>query len=64
MDDGNCFLDQRKSADGGTLATMEYNNGISVLQNTQKILHRAMGMLTCGVVLIHDNVHPHTAACT
>jgi hypothetical protein len=30
---------------------------------TLKVLHRAMGMLTYGV-LLHDNVHPHTAART
>jgi glycine cleavage system protein P-like pyridoxal-binding family len=36
---------------------------------TLKKLHRAIqnkrrGMLTSGVVLLHDNTHPHTAACT
>jgi hypothetical protein len=36
---------------------------------TLKNLYRAIqnkrhGMLICGVVLLHDNARPHTAACT
>jgi hypothetical protein len=36
---------------------------------TLKLLHRASqnkrhGMLTSGVMLLHDNVRPHTATCT
>jgi hypothetical protein len=31
---------------------------------TLKKLSRAMGMLTFGVVLLHCNARPHTAACT
>jgi transposase len=31
---------------------------------TLQVLRRVMGMLTYGVVLLHGNVHPHTAART
>jgi hypothetical protein len=47
----------------GTTITSE------VYCETLKKLHRAIqntrhGMLTFGVPLLHDNAHPHTAACT
>jgi hypothetical protein len=47
----------------GTTITSE------VYCETLKKLHRAIqnkrhGMLTSGVVLLHDNLCPHTAACT
>jgi histone-lysine N-methyltransferase SETMAR len=66
--DSNCFLGQERSADGGIHATKDHNNVTSVLQNTKK-LHRAIqnkrhGMLTFGVVLLHHNACPHTAART
>jgi hypothetical protein len=61
--DGNCFLEQERSADGGIHATMDHNNNISVLQNTKKLC-RAKGELISGVVLLHDNAHLHTAAST
>jgi hypothetical protein len=66
--DGSCFLRQERNTDGGIYATRDHNVVTSVLQNTKK-LHRAIqnkrrGMLTHGVVLLHDNVHPHTAART
>jgi hypothetical protein len=66
--DGNCFLGQQRSADGRVHAKRDQNNIRSVLQNTKK-LHRAIQnkrrkMLTSGVVLLHDNVHLHTAART
>jgi hypothetical protein len=42
----------------GTTITLEVSG------KTLKNLHRAMGMLTCGVVLLHDKECLHTAACT
>jgi hypothetical protein len=66
--DGNYFLGQGRSADGGIHAKMDDNNVTSVLRNTKK-LHRAIqskrrGMLTHGVVLLCDNARSHTAART
>jgi hypothetical protein len=57
-----------RSADGGIHATRDHNNVTNVLQNTKK-WHRAIqnkrhGMLTPGVVLLHDNVRPRRAAHT
>jgi hypothetical protein len=62
--DGNCFLGQERSADGGIHATRDHNVR-SVLRNAKK-LHRAIqkkrcGMMTSGVVFLHDSAHPHTA---
>jgi hypothetical protein len=34
--DGNCFLGQVRSADGGIHATRDHNNTRSVLRNTKK----------------------------
>jgi hypothetical protein len=34
--EGNCFLRQERSADGGIHATRNHNNVRSVLQNTKK----------------------------
>jgi hypothetical protein len=34
--DGNCFLGQDRSADGGIHATSDHNNIRSVLRNTKK----------------------------
>jgi hypothetical protein len=66
--DGNCFLEHETSADGefmqlGTTITSE------VYCETLKKLCRAIqnkrnGMLISGVMLLHDNSHPHTAAHT
>jgi hypothetical protein len=65
--DGNCLLGQERSTDGG-IHTRDNNNVISVLRNTKK-LHRANHnkrrvMMTSGVMLLHVNVRPHTAART
>jgi hypothetical protein len=66
--DANCFLGQEKSADAGIHATRDNNNVISVLQNTKRlrrtIQYQRRGMLTYGVVFLHDNMHSHTAART
>jgi hypothetical protein len=65
---GSCFLGQERSADDEIHATSDHNNVRSVLRNTKKlcraILNKRCGMLTYSVVLLHDNVHPHTATCT
>jgi hypothetical protein len=47
-------------------ATRDHNNVTDALGNT-KIMRRVIqinrrGMLTHGVVLLHDNAYPHTAA--
>jgi transposase len=65
----NGFLGQEMSADGGIHATRDHNNVTNVLRNTKKKLRRAIqnkrrGMLIYGVVLLHDNAFPHTAART
>jgi hypothetical protein len=61
--DGSCFLGQE-----GVLIMefMQHETTImsEVYFETLKELCRAMGMLTSGIVLLHDNAHPHTAACT
>jgi transposase len=65
--DDNCFLGQERSVDGGIHATRDHNV-TSILQNTKKMLwaiqNKRRGMLTYGVVLLHDNARPHTAART
>jgi transposase len=58
--DGNCFLGQERRSDGGVHAIKDHNNVRSVLRNTKKKLHNR-GMLTYGVVLLHDNVRPLTS---
>jgi hypothetical protein len=65
--DDNCFLGQERSADGEIHSTRNHNNITSVLRNIKKklcgaIQNKRCGMLTSGVVLIHDNVRLHTAA--
>jgi hypothetical protein len=59
---------QERSAGGGIHATRNHNNVISILLNTKKlcraIQNKRYGMLTYGVVLLHDNARPHTAAHT
>jgi hypothetical protein len=66
--DGNCFLGKERSADSGSHATRDNTNVRSVLQSTKKLcraIHiKRHGMLTSGVVLFYDNVHPHTVAHT
>jgi hypothetical protein len=64
------------SVDGGIHAIRGHNNVRSVLQNAKKkkkkkkvgpaIQNIRCGMLTYGIVFLHDNVslHTHTAACT
>jgi hypothetical protein len=58
----------RRSTDGEIHATRNRNNLRSVLRNTKKlrrnIQNKIHGMLTGGVVLLHDNARPHTAART
>jgi hypothetical protein len=67
-DDDNCFVGQGRSADGGIHATMDNNNAISVYQTLNNlrraIQNKRCGMLTYGVVLLHDNALPHTAGRT
>jgi hypothetical protein len=63
--DGNCFLGQERGADGGIHAARDHLS--SVFCETLKKLRRAIrnerhGMLTSGVLLLHDNVQPHIAA--
>jgi macrodomain Ter protein organizer (MatP/YcbG family) len=65
--DGNCFLGQERSADGGIHATWDNNNFTSVLRNTKKKMRRAIqnkrgGMQTYGVfvVLLQDNARRQT----
>jgi histone-lysine N-methyltransferase SETMAR len=64
--DGNCFLGQEWSTDGGVHASMDHNNVRSILQNTKKtrrvIQNSRCGMLTYGIVLHHNNAR--TAART
>jgi hypothetical protein len=66
--DGNCFLGQESCATGGIYVTRDHNNGISALRNTKKMGYdhseKRCGMLTPGVVLLHENACPHTAART
>jgi hypothetical protein len=61
--DGNCFLGQEKSSDGEVYATMDHSNIRSVLRNTKTeydYSEQMCGMLTHGVVFLHDNARLHT----
>jgi hypothetical protein len=67
--DGICFLGQERSAYGGIHATWDHNNVRGVLQNTKRTVYgwpfrTRCKMLTPNVVLLHDTVRPHAAACT
>jgi hypothetical protein len=69
--DDICFLGPGRSADGGIHATRDHNNVRSVLRNSKKkncvravIQKKKREMLTSGIVLLHDNARPHTAART
>jgi hypothetical protein len=66
--EGSCFLGQDRSADGGVHATRDHINVRNVVQNNKKkyraIQRKRRGMLTYGVILLHDDVHLHTAVCT
>jgi hypothetical protein len=68
--DGNCFLGEERSADGGIHATNDHNNVRSTLRNNKKlrraIQNKRRGMLTCGVhvLLLDDNACTNTAART
>jgi hypothetical protein len=59
---------QERSAVGGIHTIRNHNKVTSTMRNTKKIkLRRAIqnkrcGMLTYGVVPLHDNARPHTAA--
>jgi histone-lysine N-methyltransferase SETMAR len=51
----------------GFMQKKDHNNVIHLYCETRKKLHRVIqnkrhGMLTYGVVLLHDNAHPYTAA--
>jgi transposase len=65
---GNCFLRQGRSADSGIHAIMGHSNVRSVLRNNKETAYghseEMRGMLTYGVVLLHDNSRSHTAART
>jgi hypothetical protein len=66
--DGNCFLRQERSADGGINATRDtitLEVHCETFKKTRRVTQKERrGMLTSGAVLIHDNTRPHTAACT
>jgi hypothetical protein len=63
--DGDCFLGQERSADGGIHATRIHNDFRSVLRNIKRtIQNKIREMLTSGVVLLNDNARPHKAAGT
>jgi hypothetical protein len=66
--DGNCFLGQERSTDGGIYAKRDHDNVTSLLRNTKQLLRTNQKkrhiMLTSGVVLFHNNARPHTAART
>jgi hypothetical protein len=61
--EGNCFLGQKRSADGGIHPKRDHNNIRSALRNTKElpiaIQNKSRGMLTSCVVLLHDYVLPH-----
>jgi hypothetical protein len=58
---GNCFLRQERSADGGFHATRGHNS--QVYCDTLKTLSRAIQNKGPGM-LLHDNMPPYTAAST
>jgi hypothetical protein len=66
--DGNCFLGQEISADGGIDATRNYSDVRDILRDTKKlrraIQNKMRAMLMSGVVLLHDNARQHTAVRT
>jgi hypothetical protein len=58
--DGNCFLGQERSTDGGIHA-----KEITMSQvYCERLRNKRRGMLTSGVVLLNVNARPHTAART
>jgi hypothetical protein len=64
--DDNCFLGEERSAEGGIHATGDHNNVRSVFRNIKNYAgpFRRRGMLTYGVVHLHDNARPHKATHT
>jgi hypothetical protein len=66
--DNNCSLGQEMSADGQIVATRDHSNVRSVLRKAKNLCRviqsKSRGMLTPGVVLLHGNARPHTAART
>jgi hypothetical protein len=56
--DGNCFLEQERSADGGIHATRDHDNVRCVLQGNLRraIQNKRCGILTSSAVLLQDNV--------
>jgi hypothetical protein len=67
-DDGRCFMGQGRNANRENHGTKDRNNVTSTLQITKKkawaIQNKRCGMLTSGVVLLHDNARQHTTTCT
>jgi hypothetical protein len=66
--DDSCFLGQERSADGGIHAARDHSNVRSVQRNTKElcraIQNKRRGMLTYGVVFLHDSAGPHTSSDT
>jgi hypothetical protein len=68
--DNSCFVGQKTSVDSGIHATTDHTNVRSLLLNTAKsgkpIQNKWRGLQTYSVivVLLHDNVRPHTATHT
>jgi hypothetical protein len=65
--DDYCLLGQDRSTDS-EINTRDHNKIIDVLQNTEKlrraIQNKTNGIVTSSTVFLHNNVHPHTVACT
>jgi hypothetical protein len=58
--EGNCFLGQEMSSDSGVYPTRDHDNVIALHCKKEKVLrlgiqNKRCGMLTPGVVLLHDN---------
>jgi hypothetical protein len=67
--DGNCFLEQDRSSDGGIHAAKDHSDVGGVLHAKywkllSTIPNIRCGMLASGVILAHDNMRPHTVADT
>jgi hypothetical protein len=65
--DGNCFLGQERSCGGGFYATRDHSIIKSVFETLKTlcmaIQNKRHGLLTSSVLLLHDSVCHHTAAC-
>jgi hypothetical protein len=62
--DGNCLSGTGKECWCGIYAIRDHNDVRSILWNTKKKNHSRRWMLIYSVVLLHENVCPHTAART